>query len=217
VEASETRWLGRREVGGAVHLITLRPSPEQARAYRAPGQYVRVDADSGGYFVLAGEVGAPTWELLVRANGGASDALIAAREGATFRVAGPFGDGFPLARAENHVLVLAVVGGALGAVRPLLHMRDPLQTQLYLGVRTASDVPIADEVSAFARAGGTVVLCVSSEDDRTVLPELRRAEGWVQHVLPREAPRGAIVFAAGPETMLEALRAMPELEVVTNA
>jgi NAD(P)H-flavin reductase len=217
VDASEARWLARRKVGGGVHLITLAPSPHQARAYLAPGQYVRIDVDGGGYFVLAGDVGAPTWELLVRANGGASDALIAAGQGATLPVAGPFGEGFPVTRAEGRTLVLAVVGGALGAVRPVLRTRDPRRTHLYLGVRAADDVPIADEVAAFARKGGTVVLCVSTEDDGSVLPDLRRAGGWVQHVLAREMPRGAMVFAAGPESMLEALRAMPELDVVSNA
>jgi NAD(P)H-flavin reductase len=217
VDVSEARWLARRDAGGAVQLIAIAPAAEQARAYAAPGQYVRIDVDGGGFFVLAGDLGAPTWELLVRPNGGASDALVAAREGATFPVAGPFGAGFPVARAARRTLVLAVVGGALGAVRPLLRTRDPRQTHLYLGVRAAADVPLADEVTAFARAGGTVVLCVSAEDDGSVLPELRRATGWVQHVLAREAPAGAIVFAAGPETMLEAMRALPELEVFTNA
>jgi len=202
--------------GRTVHLVTLRPV--DASAFTAPGQYVQVTTDANGYFVLAGEVGAPTWELLVRPNGGASDALVAAAVGTTFAVAGPFGSGFPVARAEGRRLVLAVVGSALGAARPLLKMRDPATTALYLGVRRPVDTPVADEVARFVRAGGHVVLCVSAEDDDpSFLPEARRAKGWVQQVLAAERPEaGAVVFAAGPETMLDAVRALPELEVHTN-
>jgi hypothetical protein len=58
----------------------------------------------------------------------------------------------------------------------------------------------------------------------SVLPGARHAAGYVQRALERavetgEVPRGALVVAAGPTTMLAELRAFEAggaLEVVTN-
>jgi NAD(P)H-flavin reductase len=232
----------RRDAGGGVSLITLTPPPELARAYRAPGQYIKVHAESGGYFVLASEIGAPSWQLLVKNSGGAADALTRAPEGTTFEVTGPLGTGFPLERARDKPLVVAVAGSALAAARPILReriaQRACASTSLYIGARSARDVPLVGEVAGWGRAGARLVLCLSrpDTDDPALLAEAVRRSGWVQHVLAEELAAGRIthglVFAAGPAGMLEEIRTLPSrrpergaehgqgeadaLEVVTN-
>lgn len=210
----------RRSAGGHVNLITLTPTSELAQGYRAPGQYIRVHAESGGYFVLAGEVGAPSWELLVRNSGGAADALTTSPEGTTFEVTGPLGAGFPLERADRGPLVVAVVGSALAVARPILRERIAQgqcpATTVYIGARSAGDVPLSGEVAGWARAGATVTLCLSRPDldDPRVLPDIPREAGWVQRVLAADVAAGRqttrLVFAAGPAGMLDELRALAQ-------
>ncbi len=227
----------RRTSGPGLSLVTLTPSSEHAKAYRAPGQYIEVRAEANGYFVLAGEIGAPSWELLVRTNGGASDALAAAPEGTVFQVVGPLGTGFPLEHARGRHLVVAVAGSALAVTRPILRDRiarlEARSTSVYIGTRTAQDVALPTEVTGWMHAGARVVLCLSRPDldDPRVLPDARRVSGYVQSVIARDIDEGrvgeGIVFAAGPSGMLEELRALPqrarsrssgaaELEVITN-
>ncbi len=210
----------RRDSGAGLSLVTLTPSIERAMAYRAPGQYIEVRAEANGYFVLAGEIGAPSWELLVRTNGGASDALTAAPEGTVFDVVGPLGQGFPLDRARGRHLVVAVAGSALAVTRPIMRdriaRREGRSTSVYIGARTAKDVALPTEVTGWVHAGARVFLCLSRPelDEPRVLPGAHRATGYVQAVLSQHVEDGAIseglVFAAGPAGMLEELRGLPE-------
>jgi NAD(P)H-flavin reductase len=223
----------RRDAGAGLNLITLTPPPALAHTYRAPGQYIEVRAQSSGYFVLAGEIDAPSWELLVRNSGGAADALSNAPEGTSFDILGPLGNGFPLDRAEGRALVVAVVGSALAVARPILRQRiaqgESKATTIYIGARSAKDVPLIREVAGWARAGARLVLCLSgADDDPELLPEAVRAKGWVQNVLQDDVSAGritdALVFATGPTEMLHAVRGLAEsrekagplLEVITN-
>ncbi|MBX3229786.1 MAG: hypothetical protein KIT84_05580 [Labilithrix sp.] len=219
----------RRQAGAGLHLVTLTPPEEMAASYRAPGQYVQVRTDSGsGFFVLAGELHAPSWELLVRNNGEASTDLTGAPEGTVVSVAGPLGKGFPLERARGRALVVAVAGSALAVARPILRdrlaHREAALTSVYIGVRSSREIPLVEEVAGWAHAGARLVLCLSraSDDDASVLPEALRGEGYVQRVLADDlAARrsaGGVVFAAGPGGMLTDLRALAgdTLEVVTN-
>jgi NAD(P)H-flavin reductase len=133
--------------------------------------------------------------------------------------------------------VLAVVGSAVAVARPIvrrrLRERAGQATRIYVGARSAADVPIADELGAWARGGATVTLCLSRPiaDGLVSAPPLPVRTGWVQRVLAEDVRAGlfpgAVVFAAGPETMLDEVRALAapeahahlgavELEVVTN-
>jgi NAD(P)H-flavin reductase len=212
---------GRRDAGGGLQLVTLAPSPAYARAYCVPGQYVEVvtrGPESRGFFVFAGPAGAPSWELLVRDTGGASEALSNAAVGTTFEVSPPIGTGFPVESARGLALVLVVVGTALAAVRPILTERiargDARATHVYIGVRSAGDVPLASELDAWAHAGVHLILCLSRPDldDAAVVPAARRAIGWAQGVLAADIEarrvRTELVFAAGPPAMLDELRAL---------
>lgn len=236
----------RRDVGGGLNLVTLAAPVELVPGYRAPGQYIHVHADGGGYFAFAGEVGAASWELLVRNSGGASDALTNAPEGTTFDVSGPLGVGFPLERADGTSLIVAVAGSALAVARPIVRERirrglgrkaaiDP--TTVYLGVRAPRDLPLANEVEGWARAGVRIMLCLSQPDldDPLLLAAATRRTGYVQAVLATDVARGdaigplparaSLVFAAGPPGMLDEIRRLtaasgavnaPTLEVWTN-
>lgn len=201
-----------------------------ARAYGSPGQYVELRTSRGrGFFVLAGDVGVSPWELLVRNAGDAADALVTAELGTSFDISAPLGDGFPVDRALDRHLVVAVVGSALAVARPLLRMRcdggKASATHLYVGARSAAELPLADEIERWTQSGAEVVLCLSRgelDHDLERIPAARREPGYVQDVVARHVEGGriprAMVFAAGPESMLSAMRDLPNtvLEVVTN-
>jgi NAD(P)H-flavin reductase len=221
----------RRDVGGGVLLIGLRPPPEIATRYKAPGQYVEVLTDSGaGFFVLAGELDASEWELLVRNSGGAADALANGPLGSTVEVSAPLGQGFPIELARGRRLGIAVAGSAVGAARPIMHARmasgEASSTEVFVGARSARDVPLSGEIETWIRAGARVVLCLSRSEldhDRTVLAGAERVAGYVQRAVAKliDSPElpNAVVFAAGPEAMLAELRETPRrpsVEVVTN-
>lgn len=236
----------RRDAGAGLSLVTLEVSSAAAKAYVAPGQYVEVRTPLGaGFFVQGGALGEPTCELLVRNAGGASQHLMSAPLGAELEVSDPLGGGFPLERARGRELVVAVVGSALIAARPVLTARAEAgglpTTHVYIGARTTAEVPLMDEVDAWSRAGADVVLCLSGHAPEAASPELplaRRAPGYVQDVVHGDVARAVragrstlseppgvhvlkgrpIVFAAGPPSMLASMRDLPEsvLEVVTN-
>lgn len=231
----------RRDAGGGLLLVALDVDPELARAYTAPGQYVEVTTPAGrGYFVLGGAVGRSPWELLVKNAGDAADALFSLPFGSAVDVAGPMGAGFPVAHAESRAVLVAVVGSALAVARPVMALRiaegAARKTFLFLGLRAATDLPIADEVAAWSEEGVHVVLCLSRselEHHAEVLPRAQRVAGYVQLAVAHaveagSVPPGALVVAAGPDGMLADLRAfavshaavhprtIPPLEVVTN-
>lgn len=220
----------RRDAGGGLSLVSLDVDPELAAAYSAPGQYVELRTPRGkGFFVLAGALGVAPWELLVRNAGDASDVLVTAPLGTPLAISAPLGEGFPVARARDRHLVVAVVGSALAVARPLLAMRAAdgraSATHVYVGARSVAELSLVDEIDAWSRTGAEIVLCLSRgelEHDRQRLPVARREAGYVQDVVARHVEGGriprAIVFAAGPEGMLAAMRDLPNsvLEVVTN-
>ncbi len=212
--------------------MTLLVEPETASTYLVPGQYVEVKVPKGsGYFVLAGEPRSAAWELLIRNAGEAADALASLPVGTPMEISRALGQGFPVDRASKGNVIVAAVGSALAAVRPILTRRlaegDAARTVVLLGVRGTDDVPLADEVRAWSERF-RVVLCVSrgaaAEPDR--FPEAELREGYVQRELERmqrdgEVSAGTLLFAAGPEPMLGDLRELggPDetaLEVITN-
>jgi NAD(P)H-flavin reductase len=222
--AHAARLAARREGGPLVPVVLDLPRDVLA-THRVPGQYVSIAAGGeDGFFVLASLVGAPQWELLVRASGTVSEALLGAPIGATFPTTAALGDGFPMAAARGRALVLLAAGTGIAAATPILAVRvaegDAAQTEVFLGLRLARDLPCPREVAAWREAGATVTVCVSREEARGP----GEAHGHVQDVAAaRLAPgSGALVFAVGPEPMIEGARAlakslgMPETDFRTN-
>lgn len=226
--------MSRDAAGGGLWLVSLEVDAETARGYTTAGQYVKVLAERGnGYFVLAGDEGRTPFQLLVRNAGDAADALVNAPLGARFAVSAPLGRGFPVHGARGRSVVVAVVGSALAVARPVLRHRiadgEAGATQVFIGVRSAADVPLAGEVEAWAEQGARVVLCLSRGElhhHEGRIPRAERVAGYVQDAVARaiEDARirpGALVVAAGPQGMLDAMRALPgassgAVEVVTN-
>ena len=230
----------RSDAGGGLLLVALDVDAELARAYTAAGQYVSVTTGAAhGYFVLASQVGATPWELLVKNAGDAADALVSLPFGSTVDIKGPMGAGFDLANVDARPLVVAVVGSALAVGRPVLAARVAggvaRSTFLFLGLRALSDLPIGGEVAAWSEQGVTVVLCLSRAelDHRPeILPRATRCVGYVQDAVARAVeagavPAGAVVLVAGPNAMLAAMRAFatahgaanpaaPQVDILTN-
>lgn len=227
-------------------VVSLDVTDEVARAHETPGQYVKVNTPAGtGYFVLANDVGARPWELLVKNAGDAAAALMSLPLGSTVPVEGPLGTGFSMDRIRDRHMAVAVVGSAISVARPVVRrrIRDGVarRTHLFLGLRSPSDLPIATEIEAWAVEGVEVVLCLSRSslhEEPRRLPRARRFAGYVQRALAHaleagEVPHGTLVIAAGADAMLADLRSIasrsqkavgeggavtagPSLEVLTN-
>lgn len=235
----------RRSAGADLLLVALDVDEEAALAHTAAGQYVEVTTrGAASFFVLASDPRKTPWELLLRNVGDVAEALSTMPLGSEVDVTMPIGKGFSMTNAGGRDVVVAVVGTAIAVARPVMRMRiaagDTKKTALYIGARTLSDVPLVDELDAWSTAGARIVLCLSKgglDEAASVLPCARRTRGYVQDELERafgegHIPKGALVVAAGPPPMLEAVRAigegnegksgrsmhdvLPLLEVVTN-
>lgn len=222
----------RRAAGAGLTLVSLEVDEDTARSYTTAGQYIEVHAEGGsGYFVLAGDEGARPFELLVRNAGGAAHALVTSPLGASVAISNALGEGFPIHAAQGRPLAVAVVGSALAVARPVLRRRladgDAGATQVFIGVRSAVDLPLAPEVEAWAERGVRVVLCLSRGElhhHEDVVPRAERTSGYVQRAVEAaieagRVPKGALVVGAGPLAMLEAVRSLGAsgaIDVVTN-
>jgi NAD(P)H-flavin reductase len=205
----------RSDAGGGMTLVVLEPAPGLAPSYTSPGQYVEVRArDATGYFVLAGTPGALPWELVMRAGGGVSDVLLAAPLGLDVEVTAAIGDGFPTVEARGRPVVIALSGTGVAAGRPLVRRRiadgDASLTQVWIGVRTHAELPLATDIEAWRAAGVPVVVCLSQPGDAPV-GELY-SHGYVQDVMAARIPAGSLtdarIFAVGVGSMVDALRTL---------
>jgi CDP-4-dehydro-6-deoxyglucose reductase len=207
------RLVARGDAGGGLSLLTLELEPGVAATYVAPGQYVEVRAGGEtGYFVLANEPGAPVWEMILRAGGGASDVLLAMATGGPVEVTRAIGAGFPMPQARGRHVLVALSGTGVAAARPLVRRRiadgDAARTRLLVGVRTRAELPLERDLEAWAAAGVRVLICLSQAEDGLDDPPFVR--GYVQDVLrlrpESRPPAGAHIFAVGVASMVDALR-----------
>jgi len=196
-------------------IVTVEPGAEVAASYTSPGQYVEVRVGGQtGYFVLAGPPGERPWELVMRAGGGASDLLLAAPVELELEVTAAIGEGFPMEAARGRPLLVALSGTGVAAGRSLVRHRiadgDAAQTQVWLGVRTHAELPLAADLDAWRAAKVPVVVCVSQPGDVPTSGLVSR--GYVQDVIATRVAAGSLaeghVFAAGVTSMVDALRAL---------
>ena len=209
------RLVSRFDAGGGMTRVILELAPAVAATYTAPGQYVEVRAGGAtGYFVLAGDPWALPWELVMRAGGGVSDVLVTAPPGLDVEVTAAIGAGFPMDGARGRRLVIALSGTGIAAGRPLVRRRiadrDASRTQVWLGVKTHAELPLAADIEAWRAAEVPVVLCVSQPGDAQ--PGEPFARGYVQDVMAARIASGSLedarIFAVGVASMVDALRAL---------
>jgi NAD(P)H-flavin reductase len=238
------RLVERAPVGGGVALLTFAVTPEMRASYAQPGQYAEVTlGEDNGFFVIASEVGASTWQFLMRGGGGAADTLLSMEVGGDVTMTSALGEGFPCESARDRALVVAVTGTGIAAARPIVAMRladglarallampprDPAPTEILLGVRYSEDVPLADELERWRALGVRVTVCLSRADPTAAQTHAGGyARGYVQDVLrsrlsPLDAhePRPSwVVFAVGAAGMVEGVRGVARelgAEVRTN-
>jgi NAD(P)H-flavin reductase len=209
------RLVAREDAGGGLMRMTVEVAHEIVATYTSPGQYVEVLAEEQtGFFVLANEPGAAAWELVMRAGGGASDVLFAAGTGASLQVTVALGAGFPMADARGHPLIVALGGSGIAAGRAIVGRRvthgDAKRTQVFVGIRTPSELPTRGDLEAWMREGVEVLVCLSKDDGP--IEGIRYARGYVQDVLgAREtslSSSGGRIFAIGMSSMVDALKGL---------
>ena len=144
----------RHDAGGELLLVSLDVSADVARAYTTPGQYIEVKTESGkGYFVLASEVGATPWQLLVKNAGGAADALTTL----------PLGSALEIERPARRGLLRAADG------------IPPRRRSRWSGARSASRARSSPVASAAARPRAPISSSASAR--RPTSPIVRRGRG----------------------------------------
>jgi NAD(P)H-flavin reductase len=225
------RLISRQALGGGLSLLRIEPGARLAATYDSPGQYIEVRAEGEtGYFVLANEPAAPAWDLVLKSGGGASDVLLRMSGGDALEVTGAIGAGFPMAKVAGRPLVVVLGGTGLAAGPPIVRRRvrdgDAARTWIFVALRRREEIALEGDLEAWARAGATVVVCLSQgasgdEGGRFVngrVPDVLRAFA-VSHP---GAIASAVVFSVGTASLLETLREVaPSLgirpeDVVTN-
>ncbi|MCU0767516.1 MAG: FAD/NAD(P)-binding protein [Gammaproteobacteria bacterium] len=141
----------------------------------------------------------------VRRVGRVTTGLDRLRPGDRVGVRGPFGHGWPLARAEGNDLLL-LTGGlgcacVVSVIRYVLRRRQRFGRLVILqGVRHAEDLIWRPQYEAWGRAPGTQVLLAADAATR----DWHGAHGVVVDLLDRVRldPRRTIAMLCGPELML---------------
>jgi NAD(P)H-flavin reductase len=200
-------------VGGGLVRLTLAPSFAVRDTYTRPGQYVVMRAEGkDAYFVLAGDVGEATWELVLRPSGDAALAALTTSSGGSVEVSEAQGPGFPMEEAEGRPLLVVVTGSGIAAGRPVVRARvragAAKTTELLFGVRRLSDLPLGSELEDWSRTGVEVTVCLSREPVQEGRKGL--AAGYVQDVARANARSSThapkMIFAAGVREMIDAVR-----------
>ena len=209
------RLVWRRAAGGGMTVLALEPGRASRLRTPRPGNTSR-SAWQGetGYFVLAGSPGEQPWELVMRAGGGVSDVLLAAPAELDIEVTAAIGEGFPMEAARGRPLLVALSGTGVAAGRSLLRYRiadgDAACTQVWIGVRTHAELPLAADLDAWRTASVPVVVCVSQPGDIPASDLVCR--GYVQDVIAARVTPGSLadayIFAVGVISMVDALRAL---------
>lgn len=193
--------------------LFLDPPDSIARSYVRPGQYIAVNAGGkAAYFVLSGDPGDATWELLIRPGGEVASSALGAAPGDRVSISAALGTGFPMHEAEGRELLVVVTGSGVAAARPVVRARartgQAAATTVLVGVRTAAEVPVAEDLSHWSQSGAKVTVCLSREAVEPGKPGF--AAGYVQDAAraswPGPSSKKRIIFAAGVKEMIEAMR-----------
>ena len=187
--------------------LDLSLSNDQSMPAWQPGQFMML------YVFGAGEIaisisGDParrdTITHTIRAVGDVSRAICEAKPGATIGVRGPFGSAWPLARYEDHDIVIVAGGIGLAPLRPALYAilanrKRYRHVSLLVGARTPDILLYPGELARWRKRDIDVHLTVDAAE-----------RGWqgsvgpVTTLIPRAAfdPDRAGAFIVGPEIMM---------------
>ena len=197
---SECDIIKNSEIAQGVFDLTLKSAYLQSAA---PGQFVGVYPDGGGFFlprpfaVAQTDRARETVRIVYRVAGEGTAILSRKQKGGLVRLLGPCGTGFPIGAQEKVILT----GGGMGCA-PLLFLAQTIKNanpnaemQIFLGFKSKSD-------------------CILENDFLNISPFLRVCtqdgsygeKGVITDILPKEQDeaRGTL-YAAGPHQMLAAL------------
>jgi dihydroorotate dehydrogenase electron transfer subunit len=181
----------------------------------APGQFVMLETTGTlepylrRAFSVADVSNGPTGpriELLGKIVGRGTRAMAELRAGERRRVLGPLGRGFALPASGPVALVAGGVGSAPLILLARALARQGVRFDVYYGGRSAVDLPRADELEAFAAAGGGRLVAATEDGSRGFA-------GRVTAALDADLDAGATpreLFACGPMPMLAALARLAE-------
>ena len=188
--------------------FTIELEPEDGAPYRfIPGQFNMLYAFGAGESAISIS-GAPADGTLVhtiRAVGTVTDRLKQLKKGECVGVRGPFGTGWPIARARGHDVLIIAGGIGLAPLRPagaevLANRKDYGKVVILYGARTPDDILYLKELTAWrARFDAYVDVTVDFADT-----------GWSGKVgvvpklidLAAFSAEDAIAMICGPEIMM---------------
>jgi NAD(P)H-flavin reductase len=133
-----------------------------------------------------------------------------------------------MGEAAGRRLFVLATGSGVAAIRPVVAARVraglATSTEVFLGVRSRVDLPLADELATRRDEGVGVTVCLS----RDTVVGVGAASGYVQEALLQraterpESVKGAMIFAAGASAMVDGVKqvarrlGLPEVDVRTN-
>ena len=191
---------GRRRVARATFVLTLR-APEVAAAVRA-GQFVNLGWSPGPLlrrpFSVYRSLDEEDVEIVLRAVGSGTAALLAMDIGDRVSCLGPLGHGFDFTRGEHAVLV----SGGLGVAPMPIAARDARAAGMRVtwvhGARTEEE------------------LCSEADGDKVVWATDDGSRGF-HGTAVAAAPEADVVIACGPNRMLAAVaERWPEAQVAVE-
>lgn len=194
---------------GYYHLVIH--APEIARSAR-PGQFLMLKVSQTGYDpILRRPISImdtntkTTVEMLYKVVGRGTCMLSQRQAGEFLDVVGPLGNGFQSPHAMGMALL---VGGGIG-IPPLIFLARALtgqgavSTRAFMGARTASDLPMIDR---FDTLGVESTIATESGDQGVK----GRVTEPLEQFLEETSPENPVLFACGPDPMLEAVKTLAE-------
>ena len=205
--------VAREETAQGLFVLRLKVEDGQlTQAHQHPGQYVRLAIETLGASLFAltsvPSDSSRVFEFLVRPGSLLADALIEIPLGASVRIEGPFGEGFPLHLAEDKNVVLFATGTGIGAIRPVIELicRDRSryrEVTLFYGVRTPGSIAYQEMLPLWTSAGIRTVLTVSQPGTSG----WQGLVGYVQDHLAEVKIERGIAFLSGQDQMISEVKA----------
>jgi NAD(P)H-flavin reductase len=188
--------------------IVLKPTDGRGVPSFLPGQFNMVYRFGVGEvpISISGDPNRPD-ELVhtVRSAGKISDALTKTMPGESLGVRGPYGVGWPLARAEHRDVVIIAGGLGLPPIRPLLyellaHRERYERVEIIYGARSPKDLVHYDEVQKWRSRGDLRLQVTVDAAGRDWYGDV----GLVTARIPdaRFDPARTVAFLCGPEIMM---------------